>query len=263
MKIVKIVLFLFGTLLLALNITGLFKSLRNEDLYSEITPYKNDISVRFEKAKNQLNRKKDESEKNYALRVTMLINNTMAHYWKDEGIKKYHLQVPVWENYLLALKQKVTGDKKYEFRNYKKVIERGVGIYSQHCIGLQDLLGKNGIKADLWDIGGHVVVGAHFSDGSEYTLDPDYGHCTPYGMKAIENNPELARQAYSNQDEVYAPHLKEHKHTDDILEEFGKEGNHIYTMNKGFENFSYVAIWIIPFLLMLPYFLSILKNYKS
>lgn len=124
---------------------------------------------------------------------------------------------PVWENYILRFRQEVTGKKKYEFRNYKKSIERGVGICSQPCIALQDLLNHDGIEADLWDIKGHVVVEAKFSDGTHYTLDPDYGQYVPLGMDAIQANPELVREAYKDQDDVYASHVKEHKHTDDIV----------------------------------------------
>ena len=35
MKIIKLLLFILGLLLLGVTITGLFKSLRNEDLYVE------------------------------------------------------------------------------------------------------------------------------------------------------------------------------------------------------------------------------------
>jgi hypothetical protein len=82
-------------------------------------------------------------------------------------------------------------------------------------------------------------------------------------MKEIEANPEIVRKWYADQDDVYAPYLKEHKHTDDIVNMYEKDGNHIYFMKKGFEDFSYVAIWIIPFLLMLPWFLSLLKKSRS
>ena len=260
MKILKLLLFVSGLLLLGFNITGLFKSLRNEDLYSEITPYKNDISIRYEDVKKQWDKGENEPENDYSLRASMLINSAMAHYWKDEGAKKYYMRVPLWENYLLTLKQVVTGKKKYEFRNYKKAIERGVGICSQPCIALQDLLRANGIEADLWDIWGHIVVDAKFSDGSRYTLDPDYGQYVPMGMEAIEADPELVREWYADQDDVYASHIKEHKHTDDIVKMYEKDGNRIYHMNKGYEDFSYIAIWIIPFLLFLPYLLTILKK---
>ena len=253
-------MFILGIFLLMLNVTGLFSSLRNDELTLEPTPYKDDISVPFPEAKKQWNKMKDESDKDFAIRATWLFNHSMAHYWRDEGIKKYNMLVPFRENYILRLQQMLTGDKKYEFRNYKKVMERGVGICSQPCIGLQDLLRKNGIKADLWDIKGHVVVEATFKDGEKNILDPDYGHIVPYGMEDIEKDPNIVRASYSNQDEVYAPELKEHKHTQDIIDEYEKDGNHIYTMDKSFENFAYGAIWVIPLLLLIPYLLTLIKT---
>ena len=255
-------LLVLGLAFMGFNITGLFKSLRNEDLYSEITPYENDISISFEEVKKQWHRRSGESDKEFALRASTLINNAMAHYWKDEGIRKYHMFVPVWENYLLTIKQVVEGKKKYEFRNYKKAVERGVGICSQPCIALQDMLRTNGIEADLWDIWGHIVVDAKFGDDTRYTLDPDYGQYVPHGMETIQENPELVREWYADQDEVYASYIKEHRQTDDIVNIFEKDRNRIYRMEKGFENFSYVAIWIIPILLMLPFLIIDFSKFK-
>jgi hypothetical protein len=260
MKWFKLILFIIGLILLGINLTGLFRSLRNENLYSEITPYKNDISIRFDEARKQWHRGKNETDKNFALRAGKLINHTMAHYWKDEGIKKYNMQVPLWENYILYLTQKISGTKKYEFRNYKKAMERGVGICSQPCIALQYLLKNNKVKANLWDLKGHVVVEAQFCDGTRYILDPDYGQYVPYGMQAIQENPELVREYYKNQNNIYADHVKDHKHTDDIVKLYEKEGNHIYFMDKSFEDFSYISIWIFPLLLMLPYVYAIYKG---
>ncbi len=260
MKIAGIILFIAGLILLGFNITGLFKSLRNEDLYNEVTPYKDDITVTFQEVKKQWNKRSDESDKEFALRANQLINNAMAHYWKDEGIKKYYMHVPVWENYLLTLKQTLTGKKKYEFRNYRKAVERGVGICSQPCIALQDLLLANNIEADLWDIWGHIVVDARFVDGSRYTLDPDYGKYVPHGMEQIMSDPELVREWYADQDAVYADHITEHRNTEDIVRLYEKDRNRIYHMNKGFEDFSYVAVWIIPFLLMLPFMIVKIKK---
>ncbi len=262
-KIFSLTMFLLGLVLLLINVFGLFKSLRNEELYSEITPYKDDISIRFEEAREQWKRVDMESEQEFASRVTMLVNNSMAHYWRDEGIKKYYMRIPAWENYILLIKQWITGHKKYEFRNYKKVIERGVGICSQPCIGLKYLLNANGIEADLWDLQGHIIVGTTFEDGTEYTLDPDYGYVIPYGMKALQDNPELVREAYKNHDGVYAPHLKEHKHTEDIVQMYAQDGNGIYTMKKPFEDFSYLAKWILPLLLLLPYLSMILLSKRT
>jgi len=55
MKWLRSFLLIAGIVLLLLNTIGLFKSLRNEDLYAEINPYKNDISIRLSDAEKQLN----------------------------------------------------------------------------------------------------------------------------------------------------------------------------------------------------------------
>ena len=262
MKIFKVFLFIFGLILLGLNIFGLFKSLRNPDLLSEITPYKNDISISFSEAKENWDPEENESDKDFALRANMLVNHSMAHYWKNEGIKKYYIRVPVWENYILNLSRFINPDfyKKYEFRNYKKAIERGVGICSQPSRALKGLLNDNGIDAEIYDLAGHVIVPVTFKDGTGYVLDPDYGKFVPYDIAAIEANPELVRESYKDQNDVYASHITKHKVTDDIVNMYEKEGNHVYYLKSGFERFSYIAIWIIPLLLMLPYFLSLYKK---
>jgi hypothetical protein len=263
MKWLRSFLLFAGIALLLLNTIGLFKSLRNEDLYKEVTPYKNDISIRLSDAEKQLNRMQNETEKDFAVRMTLLINHAMAHYWKDEGIKKYHLQIPLWENYILSITHRISGDKKYEFRNYRKVIERGAGICSQPCIALKYLLNDNEIKADLWDLWGHVVVEAEFSDRTKYTLDPDYGNHVPYGIEYIQTNLDIIREYYKNQDYIYADHYKDHRHTEDIVNIYEKDRNHVYYMNRTFEDFSYIVIWILPLLLILPFTIAFFKKNKS
>jgi hypothetical protein len=262
-KIISLSLFTLGMILMVLNLTGLFKSLRNEELYSEITPYKDDITIRYEEACKLWDRGEHELEQDYAARATLLVNQSMAHYWRDEGIRKYHLRVPLWENYILTFRQWITGHKKYEFRNYQKAIERGVGLCSQPCIALKYMLNANGISADLWDLQQHIVVGATFGDGIEYTLDPDYGYVIPLGMHALQRDPNLVGEAYENHDAVYASHVNEHKHTEDIVRMYTQAGNHIYQMKKPFEDFSYYAKWLLPLLFILPYLLTLLRRKKT
>jgi hypothetical protein len=262
-KIILFTLFCLGMILLALNISGLFKSLRNEDLYNEVTPYKDDLTIRFEDARKMWDREETESAKEFAARATLLINKSMAHYWRNEGINSYYMRIPLWENYILRIKQWITGREKYEFRNYKKVIERGVGLCSQPCIGLKYLLDKYGLEADLWDLQQHIVVGVTFRDGTEYTLDPDYGYVIPFEMKELQNNPDLVREAYKNHDAVYASHVSEHKRTEDIVKMYTQDENRIYYMKKSFEDLSYLTIWIFPFLLILPYSLTRLNRKQT
>jgi hypothetical protein len=262
MKVFRLFLFILGLALLGLNIFGLFKSLRNPELDFEKTPYKNDLTVSFAEARENWFMREDETEREFAIRVNKLVNHTMAHYWKDEGIIKYHIRVPVWENYILNLARFFNPDyyRKYEFRNYKKAIERGVGICSQPSIALKDLLNENGIDAEIYDLAGHVVVPVKFKDGTGCVLDPDYGRYVPYDIEAIEANPELVREPYNDQNDIYASYITKHKVTDDIVNMYEKSGNHIYYMPRSFEDFSYIAIWIIPFLLMLPCLLTFIKK---
>jgi hypothetical protein len=262
-KIIFVLLFFLGMILMGFNIFGLFRSLRNEALYSEITPYRDDISIRFEEAEIQLKRGENELDKDFAARATMLVNKSMAHYWKDEGTRKYFMRVPLWENYILSFRQWITGDKKYEFRDFKKAIERGVGLCSQPCIALKYLLEEYGIKADLWDLQQHVVVGVTFGDGTEYTLDPDYGYVIPVGMIGLQRNPRLVREAYRNHDDVYALHVTEHKRTEDIVRMYTQDGNRIYHMKRSFEDFSYYAKWMLPVLLILPCIWTLLTRKEA
>jgi len=253
MRTVNILLFGLGLLLLLLNVFGLFKSMRHNDLYTEEnTGRLNDVTIRLDDAKDQLVRQEGELDKDFALRVNDVVSKSMSHYFKNEGKKKYNLRVPARENYILFLVNSLKEDDRYEFKNYKKGLERGVGLCSSHSIVVKGVLLDNGIEAHLWDIAGHVVVRARVSENEWYILDPDYGLYVPYDIDEIEADPEITRPSYEHMASLYKPDYDDPYTTDKVVELFGKEGNHIYTYDARFENFSYVAIWVLPLLLMVP-----------
>src|SRR5258708_4418178 len=104
MKIVKPLLFILGIFLLAINITGLFRSLRNPAIYTEENNLKNrvaDITIKYPDIKKLLLRKPGEANEDFAVRINKVVNDGFSHYWKDDGIDKYYERVPAWENYLL------------------------------------------------------------------------------------------------------------------------------------------------------------------
>src|SRR4029078_12986240 len=104
MQTFKKIIFALGVFLLVINIYGLFKTLRNPEIYSEEKTLRNrisDITIRYPQIKDSLVRQDHESVKDFAIRINKVVNNGFAHYWKEEGISKYNLRVPVWENYLL------------------------------------------------------------------------------------------------------------------------------------------------------------------
>ena len=261
MKIFRIILFGLGILLLLVNVFGLLKSMRNPDLYTEEnTGRLNDVTIKLEDAKKQLVRKEGESDRDFALRVNDVVSKSMSHYFKNEGKKKYNLRVPLRENYILFIVNSFKKDDRYEFKNYKKGLERGVGLCSSHSIVVKGVLLDNGIEAQLWDIAGHVVVRARVSEDEWYILDPDFGLYVPHDIAEIEADPEITRASYEHMADLYKPSYDDPYTTDKIVELYGKEGNHIYTYDARFEQFSYIAKWLLPLILILPYAVQKLRK---
>ncbi|MGX5820876.1 hypothetical protein ACWKWU_21950 [Chitinophaga lutea] len=260
-KIIVNLLFVAGAALLAVNITGLFKSMRNPDLYSLEYTIRNrigDVTIPYPDINRQLQRIDGESDKEYMVRVNGLVHDGFAHYWKKEGIERFHMRVPVWENYLLYAASYIHPKKyeRYEFSNYKKGLERGVGVCSGHSIVVKGVLKDHGIKAELLDVGGrHVVVRATLGD-SAIILDPDFGVVVPFDTASLTANPELAREPYGKMADLYYPDAKEPYTTELMVDIFGKR-KYVYDVNNRFEYFSYWAIWIIPVILMLPWLIRL------
>lgn len=268
MKLLKIALFVFGVVLLTINISGLFKTMRNPEIYTEEVTLRNrinDVTIKYPEVLEMLDRKENESNIDFAVRINKVVNDGYAHYWKKKGIDKYNLRVPIWENYMLYFASFVNPEKyeRYEFSDYKKNLERGVGLCSGHSIVVKGILMDNGMKAELMDIGGrHVVVRAELDDATTYILDPDYGIVVPYDTAAIQANPELAREPYSKMADLYYPDAKDPYTTDFLVEIFGSYKK-IYSVDNWFEHFSYWAIWFFPLLLMIPFGIGYFeKKYK-
>ena len=254
MGILKRLLFGLGVMLLATNILGLFKSMRNPEIYT-LRNRIADITLEYPQINDLLVRKEGESNKDFAIRINKVVNDGFSHYWKEEGISRYNLRVPVWENYLLFAAAYLQPDsyRKYEFSDYRKNLERGVGLCSSHSIVVKGILNDNGMAASLWDIADNMVVRAAVDEDEAIILDPDFGVVVPFDIAAIEGNPELVRPFYKDMANLYYPDAKEPYTTDHVVEIYGKEGNHTYTVDNWFEHFSYYAIWILPLLFTMPY----------
>ena len=257
--------FFAGLLLLGINIFGLFKTMRNPEIYSEeknIRNRLNDITIKYPEILELLKRKNNESNLDFAVRINKVVNDGFIHYWKAEGTEKYHLRVPVWENWILYAASYIKPEKygRYEFSNYRKNLERGAGLCSTHSTIVKGVLLDNGIKAELLDVGGHhVVVRAELNDTAAYILDPDFGVVVPCDTAAISADPELVREPYSDLASLYYPDAIDPYTTDYLVKIFGDK-KYVYYLDSGFEDFSYLAIWIIPFLLMVPYGLNLMRK---
>jgi hypothetical protein len=255
-----IILFILGTVLISLNIYGQFFSLRNPELMTETdVAFKNDITLTEDQVYSNINSQITD-KKSFATKMTKTINEGIAHYWEDEGIDKYHLRVPIYKNYILYFASYIMPEKfrKYEFLDYHRAIERGLGQCSEHAIILAEVLFEKGIKSKMVGLEGHVVVTAQVDETVDewWILDSDYGVIIPFDLATIEKRPEIIATYYSE--------AGYDKSTVAFMEDvYGKDGN---VLDKGygvggysiltnyFEQASYILIWLIPSILLLPHF---------
>ena len=187
--------FLIGVVLIIVNSYGIFCPLGNESIYNEEkVAFLNDIDKRANNSlKSLLQEKNIKNKKDYVKKLVFAINKNIAHYWRDEGRIKYNLTIPFYENYLLWLAQYLRPEiyKKYEFCNYKKAIERKVGLCSQHAIILCGILNEKSIPCKIVGLSGHVVAMAKVNERENWILDADYGVIIPFSIKKIEKNPAI------------------------------------------------------------------------
>lgn len=252
MKTTKWVLLVLAVILLGINMLGEFKSLRNPDIYKEQSRmFISGADIEYDNLMQQIARKDDESDKEFALRINKVIYKGMLYYWYQEGAKKYHLTVPIWENYILYIRNTLKSVDRYEFANWRRNLKRGAGLCSAYSIIVKGILEENEIEARMWDLTRHVVVEAKLSENEWYILDPNYGLYVPHSMEEIQQNPELVRATYMDIADLYLDTYNGPYTTDFLVEIFGYDNIRIWSPNPRFENFSYIAKWVLPLLFLL------------
>ncbi len=248
--------------MLALNIYGLFRTMRNPEIYSEEnTTRADDISIKFADAKKELVRRPGETDKEFAIRANDVVHKSMIHYWRREGLDKYYMRVPVWENYIIWINSLSKDEKRYEFKKYwKKNLERGVGLCSTHSLVLSGALRDNGIESQFWCITRHVILRAKVGEDEWYIMDPNYGLYIPHDRDEILENTELVRPTYANMASLYKPGIETEYNADFLVEVYGSPGNRLYNYNYSYEIRAYRNKWLIPVLLVLPFLIYSLVN---
>jgi hypothetical protein len=247
--------FWIGVLLLVLDIVGLFTSLRSDVIYVRPRQKPWGPVPPATVVLAQIN-SYDGDKKSYVQHLTRDISVGIRHYWLDEGIDEYHLRVPIQENYLLWLASFVRPDRylKYEFSDYRKAVERGVGMCSQCVVIVAEVMKEKRIHSRIVSFGEHVVVMAEVAPDEWWVLDPDYGVTIPYSLSDIQTNPELVRKSY--EDAGWAPQpiqnlMRIYGH--DLPTIYHGDGAKTYHAKLWIaEKLCYIMIWVIPALLMLP-----------
>lgn len=255
-------LFIIGIGLLFLNLIGVSTTLRNPDIMQE--PLKDNFDMEFSLEQfyaelDLLSKNKNLNDSNKIVQATFLVNRSMAHYWFSNKVTNYNIKIPVYENYLLFLLARIYPKRylKYEFCNWKRAIERGVGLCSQHVIVEMGVLNKLGIKNRVVGLSGHIVLTAEYQPNKWLIADPDFGVVVPVSIDSIQKNTAIIgnyykRSGYNSDQTAF------------LIGVYGIEGNYTsdtYCSNGAlFEDVLYLLIWIIPILFMAPLFWTFIKR---
>ena len=257
----KLPLYMISILLI---ITGLFLSFTNlYGLNRDIRPvihqadlrFQNDVKLTYEQALERLKKADDEDESSYNQRATITIADTLAHIqWNEEfDVTRYHQLIPFWENYILYLIGVLTPIpeyQKYHFADYRRSLERGIGICGDASMIMSQVLEKQSIDNQIVSFPGHVVVAAKQSNGAEEMYDADFGVHVPHSIAEINASPSLVRPFYLAQGFSV-------REVNTLVRSYGKKferwngTRHFITNKYYFEYFSYWAKWLFPLLCLI------------
>lgn len=184
------VLGLCGLMLLIINVVGLFVPLRRPHVTSGATYFgETDLTLSPKEVLSLSQRQGTEPTINLVTRATRAVNQGMAHDWPQP--------IPPTENWLLWLigLKLGEGSVNWELTDYKKALERGSGLCSQHAIVLEGLLEDQGVHTQIVSLGLlHVVNRIEVDERQWVIADPDYGVVLP---DLTDITPEIIRAAYS------------------------------------------------------------------
>ena len=257
------ILLFTGLLLLSVNIYGEFRSLRNPTL-SEGKPFVDDIirkpQYTPQEAMALLPKFSNESQEEYADRLTELIYKSTVHYWETtDDLEEYNHILPFYENYLLYFRLWGTPNAKnaHAICDPYQAVERGVVICSQAAQIIVSLWDATETNAHMITLDGHVITEVKISDEKWWVLDPDFGVVIKEDFETIENNPNLAYTYYK--EKGYSTET-----SNKMVARYEKKGNYIIT-NTGICR-SQAQLekdkWLFPFYATLP-FLFIIATKKA
>ena len=244
-------LFALGVFLLALNIYGEFITFRSPKI-SEGTVHFNKVrkpQKPLEEIFQEMDQSQDESNEEYASRLTDLVYSETIHKWEDvTDYTEYNHQVPAHENYFLWAKSYLNPNYRfYLFCDPYKAVERGAMICTQAAEAMTNQWRKMGKEARNVVLDGHIVAEVQVDREKDvwWVLDADLGVVLEYDMQTLQEQTDIAISRYRN-----AGYDLE---TATMIGEFyGKEGNYVQT-NAGLcqaEQEIYRLKWYFPFQLL-------------
>ena len=260
---------LIGVVLLGINAAGLVLPLQHPELHTEKGKILKDQVVITEEQFYRKVQRSNESIPEYVTQLNEAVHQRLIYYeWGKENGAKYW-RLPIHENYLIYFSRQVlylyrwirdelavpgrAPVSVYEFANYRKVVERGIGLCAQHAVVVCSLLQENKIACKMVMLENHVVVIAQVDPRNNvwWLLDSDYGVVVPHDFDRITFSPDIAAPYYraKGYDEattaaIVSYFAKEKTIADSVKEAFGEKRYY-------FELWSYYLVWIIPIVLVI------------
>ncbi|MEE9319152.1 MAG: hypothetical protein V3U76_01785 [Granulosicoccus sp.] len=243
---------LTGIGLLLINIYGELRGFRAAELVPTSTlRFNDDISIGYDEAMDLLERRDDEDSYSYTTRVNTVVQDAMAHIhnWESHPPDLYMQRVPFYENYFLHLLGRFSDQpyiRRYHFADYRKSLERGIGICGDHAVVMSQLVAQTGTKSSLLAFpAGHVLLATHEPDGKFGIFDADFGVNFMVDDLDMLKDQDVIAKAYSAQgypDDEVAEMVG-------ILGTSYDEYSDTYDFMKRryiFEKVSYVMKWLMP-----------------
>ena len=244
---------------------GLSRSLRSPAVYTDHSPGRRSAAISEQQFYSRIDTFNGDRQA-YFKTLTRAINDAIAHDWEDAGIDRLHMRIPFTENYLLYVASYVYPRlyRKYEYMNYRKAVERGVGLCSQCAIIEVEVLKRMGIRAHVVSLHEHVVAEGEVDPTTHewWLLDPDFGVTVPHDVATIAADTSLIRPYYiaGGRDPELVSRLQA-IFANQPRTVFEGDGATPYSPTKKMiEQLSYVFIWIIPVVLMLPLAVQIYRR---
>lgn len=261
-----IVCMLISIALFSVNVLGIFKDIRPNISEADLR-FERDFAAPIGETKELLSTLQKAPTEAYLRSVTSLVDNALAHiHWNEEpDPTKFHQRVPIWENFILYFMGLFSGIpeyQKYHFMDYKRSLERGIGLCGDASMVTSQLLDKAGIYNQIIAFPRHVVVAATLPSGKKYILDADYGVFMDISPDDIKDNvnsvvPYYREAGYSAQEAYWITQI----YRDNYSAWNGVK--HFVTKKYYFEYISYVFKWLIPTLLALVAFYVLVRNPKK
>lgn len=250
-----------GIALLSINLYGLFADIRKDDLGQEepeLLRFAGDVPLSYRESLAKLGDIQQLDGLEYALEANQLVQQSLSHiHWHRVDPIEYRQLIPVWENYFLyftGLFSNLPQFERYHFVDYRRSLERGIGICGDASMVLSQMLDKKGIENRIVSYGGHVITEVTLGDNQKLLLDPDFGVNLDMSLADLQARPADAylpyiEAGYKEKEALALVRIYTTRHT---------TYDSVYAFMPRrylFEYGSYILKWLVPAFLLLVSFI--------